>query len=576
MADEASIIGKAYEATTNPVVLDEFESYWESYLDARLEASDDPTALRDAAINTHILRAIEIIDRIGAYRSLSTRAQDMVDGNPGFGLLLSRDGGITAHNQDAAPLAAGCERLSQLDMDGDGAAAIRGFLAEGADGERARFIDVHLGGEDKPSCLLLTWLDLPDDAGKDTPHLLVSQVDFRVDPDALPSLQARFGLTPAETEIAEALMAGDSARDIAEARGVAKTTLDKQIKTLRHKVDAASITDLVRKLGLMGATYSTVTRQVRRVQDREDAGALVRMGALFMRDGRRLEFAEQGHPNGVPVLSIHTLMCTGRLTRPGAFAAVARGYRYLTPSRRLYGNSEGAPIRDTSEMLDITSDDFAELLDHLGIASAFVVGGDYAVHFAARHPSRVRGILSVNETPLWRDDYLPYMSKRRRNMVKTSIHAPAAVRYLARVGAMMVKTGRARDFIRGSGRSTRPLQPALQDPDVYKAVEESAYFTVNQGVEGLSADVELYHTDLTDRVERVRAPIAILQGTRCGSLPDIAVEDYAQVARTDRITRIEGAGQVMRFSHPKAIFDALDGLAAEGFDPLAPRLGDAR
>ena len=39
ISQEKDVIEKAYEVTTNPEILDQFEEYWEAYLDTLLQLS---------------------------------------------------------------------------------------------------------------------------------------------------------------------------------------------------------------------------------------------------------------------------------------------------------------------------------------------------------------------------------------------------------------------------------------------------------------------------------------------------------------------------------------------------------
>ena len=62
ISQEKDVIEKAYEVTTNPEVLDQFEEYWEAYLDTLLQNKTDKNIdLTRVPINAHILRAIDII-----------------------------------------------------------------------------------------------------------------------------------------------------------------------------------------------------------------------------------------------------------------------------------------------------------------------------------------------------------------------------------------------------------------------------------------------------------------------------------------------------------------------------------
>ena len=61
-------------------------------------------------------------------------------------------------------------------------------------------------------------------------------------------LQTLFGLTLAEAQVAAAIFEGDEAADIAIARGVAESTVRKQIGAIFRKLDVHRQAELVRLL----------------------------------------------------------------------------------------------------------------------------------------------------------------------------------------------------------------------------------------------------------------------------------------------------------------------------------------
>lgn len=81
---------------------------------------------------------------------------------------------------------------------------------------------------------------------------------------------------------------------------------------------------------------------------------------------------------------------------------LARRLRVVRPDMRGYGASTPVP-RDFPWSLDIVVDDFAALMQQLGIERYHVVGakigGTIARHFAARYPERVRTLTVIGSPP---------------------------------------------------------------------------------------------------------------------------------------------------------------------------------
>jgi len=114
--------------------------------------------------------------------------------------------------------------------------------------------------------------------------------------------------------------------------------------------------------------------------------------SLFQSRFGVMEYAEAGE--GAPVLMVHG---TGggfdqglAMSRP-----LARGWRVIAPSRFGYLRST-FPAEPSSEH---QADAFVDLLDHLGIARAPIIGGSAgalsAIAFAIRHPTRCSGLVAL-------------------------------------------------------------------------------------------------------------------------------------------------------------------------------------
>lgn len=126
-------------------------------------------------------------------------------------------------------------------------------------------------------------------------------------------------------------------------------------------------------------------------RDTETARArLAGRSQTFQGSHGRIEYAVIGE--GEPVLSVHgasggfdqALDMTGEL--------IHRGYQVIAPSRFGYLGSD-APTRHSPE---VQADAYAELLDHLGVKTAAVVGisaGAWSsIQFAARHADKCRAL----------------------------------------------------------------------------------------------------------------------------------------------------------------------------------------
>ena len=592
---EKSVIESIYAATTDPAMLDAFEAYWEAYIDMLLQRHGDGRIdLSDAPVNAHIARAISITDRLAEFGERSSRAQALVDATPGPAVLIDAQARVINANADAAAwlarlspgtapagdaaAPAGWSRL-QLNLSAGARTRLADFLAtleQHADGATPFiFLEASVGdavddeaaespGGDPTECLLLTALKLRGGADAPPARLaLLSSVELDhagASPDAL---RTAFGLTATEAEIALALARGDNAREIAAKRGVRKATLDKQIKSVRRKTGTRSIADLARVVSLMLAQSRTVAAQIARVgPDAASDAATTRRHVVTLRDGRRMAVVEQGHPKGRPVLIHHTSLGMGQLDACGARAAVLRNIRLIIPWRPGYEESDGYAYRSVDHMLDVCADDARDVLAACGVDKAIVVEGRLGQRTALRHPDRVRALLCLQSVPQWRDHYLDHHTGRRRNMLKTSIHAPGAVRYLARVGQMILRSGRPDLFVTGLSKSNPVDAAALGDPAL-KAMVTRGMQSMANSVDAYAWDVRLRHTDCGGDTPCLRVPVGVLVGERTDWHRPAKLDSFRELLPPDlpyaeRI--VPGEGTYLHLTRPEELLDMIDRL----------------
>ena len=562
ISQEKDLIEKAYEVTTNPEILDQFEEYWEAYLDTLLQNKTDSNIdLQNAPINAHILRAIEIIERMGVLKSADSYAQNIVDSNYGIGFIVDKYGNIISQNADAKEFINQSSTLSGLGFDQDSYDEIANWIRQPVDTNKqaALFKDVqnHAG---KSVCLFITPLKLiDDDPLANQHHFLIASVDFDVDFETLRTIQNRYELTEAETEILVELLNGKNNREISESRNVSKITVDKQVKKIRLKTETRSVVELVRRVGTMSQKMSSVHRQIsRESQNRRLKRGMLRRGILFLKDGRQYEYIEQGLPRGEPVLHIHTLLSSGRLTSTSAIKCAYKRWRFISPSRHGYGESHRTSFSSVMEMVDKSVDDFCQLLDHLNIEKAYVIDAKYGQRFAVKYPDRVKALICLNTIPTWDSSFLQYLSGRKRNMVKTSIHAPAAVRYLARVAHLLIQSGRERIFLNGLNKENPVDLAVLENDEIYDVLEAGVRHVVAQGVEGHAWDVRLMHTDQSHDIRKLQVPVSVIYGEKCHTLPKAMVESYTSLLSNCRTREVKGAGAYLLHTHFDEVLNELE------------------
>ena len=120
---------------------------------------------------------------------------------------------------------------------------------------------------------------------------------------------------------------------------------------------------------------------------------------VVVADGVRVQVAEAGPPEGLPVILLHgfpeTGDCWSRLVGP----LTAAGYRVLAPDQRGYGASD-RPRRVAAYALDRLAGDVLGLIESTGRPRAALVGHDWggvvAWWVATRFPDRVERLVALN------------------------------------------------------------------------------------------------------------------------------------------------------------------------------------
>jgi len=153
---------------------------------------------------------------------------------------------------------------------------------------------------------------------------------------------------------------------------------------------------------------------------------------------------------------------------------------------------------------------------------------------------------------------MQYLSGRKRNMVKTSIHAPAAVRYLARVGHLLIQSGRERIFLNGLNKENPVDLAILDNEEIYKVLEMGVRHVVAQGVEGHAWDVQLMHTDQSQDIRRLCVPVSVIYGEKCHTLPKAMVESYTSQLNNYRSREVIGTGAYLLHTHFDDVLNELE------------------
>lgn len=244
---------------------------------------------------------------------------------------------------------------------------------------------------------------------------------------------------------------------------------------------------------------------------------------------------EMGPLGGVPVLLVHGLAGASLTEWYQIAPKLAVDRRVIMIDHRGHGLSA---MGDTRFEVEDDADDFAGVLDELGVGEVDVVGysmgGLIAQSFARRHPGRVRKLA----------------------LLATFANHSKAYRWARRIGAFL-----ARGWERLTGVGTPEVRSGYLI--ARKAVEprHARWMwreTQRRSIEsGAQATFALLRFDSTEWVGRLDAPTLVLWPSSDFLVPPAWQHDMAAAIPGAKLVEIRGAGHEMVWTHADQVADEL-------------------
>lgn len=559
-----AVIRETYAATLNPMRLSEYEALWEAYIDAQIQRNPISFDLINTPINAHISIAMDILEKVRAANENKDRVQDLIESHYGFGFIINKSGRIISSNIDASDFTSDCQNLADLQIDQMSVENILDWMNK--TDEHYNFFQVYQ--DDSP--ISDTWfvssivIDKHSDQNSHQ-HFLITSAETKLSPESNNVIGVSLGLSTAETQVAGLLAAGKTPKEVAALRNVKITAVRTQIVNIKNKMGANDIPDIVRKFISMGLRATAARSQIKRMEEIKVLNRVsVREAMITLRDGRRLQYFEQGHPNGQIILQLHSLISGVEFPEKASHDLVKHGYRMISPSRAGYGKSDLNRQKHTLDVINECVKDMIQVLVSLNATNVIILTG-WAGPIAQRlalKDERITGLVLSGAVPVWSPEYVDVLSSRYRTLIKTSIYAPKATPYLARLGKALIDSGRSDLFI-GSLDKMNPVdQLALQDKEVYRLVDERFKFLTRQSIWAFSEDLPSIHHDWSEDARQLKIPVTIVLGDENTDQPPEAVLRYQSAVPNSKIVYIEGAGTYQNLTHFEDVFQIIRDLNA--------------
>jgi non-heme chloroperoxidase len=262
----------------------------------------------------------------------------------------------------------------------------------------------------------------------------------------------------------------------------------------------------------------------------------VEIKSVDLATGVRLEYAEQGDPDGVPVVLLHGVTDSRRSWEP-VFPHLPSSIRAIALSQRGHGDSEQRP--DAGYRIADMAADVAAVIDALGLGRAVVaghsMGGWVAQQVAIEYPERVLALV-LEAT----------FGSARGN--------PDVVEFCEVLAAQpRMEVEFARDFQQST--IARPLPPGALDVFVAESMKLPLWLW-RELFEGF------LETDLSNRLPSIDAPALLVWGDQDAYIKR-AEQDRLLAAIPDaRIEVHEGTGHAVHWEEPERFAAELAAFAA--------------
>lgn len=565
---KSDLIQALYEAAVNPQVYDQLVELWGRHLEhclgSDLHSSELPQSGPDAAvspeISQHLMRAFDILDRLGRSDDISAAPYETGRAE----LHLSRSGRISW----CSPLAANALGVSagdmvfNLPMSVESQPRLHRYLKRCADLKSPPDKDVifvfFTADDNHPYPML------PDPETSSADHLVLRGLYHQWSAAHDKILQQMFGLTDAELRVSRDLLTGASLRDIAEATGRSVDTLRTQLKSVRRKTYTSNQQQLVRIMTGLEALIQDGNAQHR---------ATDRLQDFILPDGRKLCYRLLGPSDGLPCLYVHNML-NGPNFPPEILRLLNElGLHLICPYRAGFGASDPDPRvqKKASQAPDLTSADMQALLAHLGqrqvMVMGYMSGAVFAFNMAQKYPDLVRGVFNISgAVPMTHLGQIRSMNARQRVMALTARFAPRVFPTLLRAGIAQIDSGGIPAFLDALYTPDSPDRAIAELQGNRELLFRGFRDVVAQGHMGFATDSYHVVRDWSRYCMGLTQPVMLVHGAKDPVVSITSAEQFAK-SRGYRLLVKDKAGQLVLWQYPRETLQALQAMALHCLHP---------
>ena len=362
-----------------------------------------------------------------------------------------------------------------------------------------------------------------------------------------------FSLTERQYAIARSTGIAKSRQEIAATLGLSESVIDAELKEIHLVLGARSAGELVRIVAALGINPSE--------------GGITNFSPLdhghdlpiatIDRTGRNIGYSDFGPADASPVLILHSTI-TSRPPPTRLVAALQQaGFRPIAIDRPGFGDSDMA---ESDDPYGPAADDVSAVCAALGVTQIDVIArgsGQAAVRLAQIYPGLVRRTVLVNPTP--RVDFTKTDRGPLGAVKRSFARRPWAVSVMIRTLAAYATPHRIYEGMLRSFRESAPDEALVRDDPQFTADYLRATRGFAQGrIAGYVAEQSAWGAGYDVTAMPGMTDWRIVQGQHfILHDPVDAIKYWRDLLPDTPVHWIEDAGQMLAYSHPDAVADAL-------------------
>lgn len=536
------VINAVYDLALDQQSFEQFTQAWDRYMLTMLEQSIDNEAL-NSSLQKHFERGFKMLEKIGRTSNQLTSLEDQVQDRSTPAIVIDRTRRVLATNEAARSLFISDQEPLMVSMTVHTESL--SSLEEGI---------TQLFNVDSPLPIMVLLRNK-------APSLFVLQNVIGYDAIIIDIVGSKWGehtneiliktyhLTPKECEITSLIYQGMAIKQIAANQFRSEETVRSHIRSVFSKTHSNSQIQLMRLITGINFSSSDHTRG-------DWFSDAIDLHRFTLKDGRKIDYYDQGPRNGKPVLVIHGILHTPELPVPLAKALINQGYRLIGLCRPNFGHS--TPTSKTHDGLLGSVDDALQIIKALGLVKVTLLGcmsgSIYSFAMAAQMPQHVEKVICIaGVVPFMTDEHLQGMSSEVRALGFTARYFPKLYPLLIRGGMALLDGGDIARFAHFIYRKSPVDLAACENNVVLKQLENGYHFTCNQGSFAYTNGGLTIIKDNKHLVKNIACPIIMIHGREDMIITLESIQVFKKELPLVQLETVENTGQLLMYAQPQKV-----------------------